>query len=401
MNTNKTKLCTMCGRELPIERFSKKNRKCKSCYSTLFTKQRGRISDDDIITIERLYKEPLPIRILDVKQAGIKPIADDESFVELIDYKRTWISNYGRVIEHNGKKYAFKRIKTDYSGEKICTLQENVYNGKKWVFRKKTIEVWRLVVGAFIVNFDYVGNTHCWHKNNDKNDNYYKNIYPVNEKQYAAILEKYSNGEADSEEMIFDIINSILYKENDWYANKWKRSTFGVGYLGCNDPLSYEENSAYRKWANMMQRCYSDKPYYNNCSVDIEWLNFSNYREWHKKNIMGDRKVDLDKDILVPGNVIYGSDTCTLVPHFTNTVFETRGTDTSIVLNGETGKYDVTISILGSKKELGTFDSYEKAQNGFIEYRQNYIKDVAEKCKGKVPYKTYIAMLNWKVESTD
>lgn len=397
---NKTKRCNRCGRVLPFERFAKKYGICKSCYATHVSKQRGTISDEDMIIIKRLYKEPLPIRVLDIKQAGVKPIANDESFVELIDYKKAWVSNYGRVLEYNGNKYVLKRIKKDYSGEKICTLQENIYNGKKWVFKKKTIEVWRLVVYAFIVNFDWVGNTHCWHKDNNKNDNYYKNIYPVSEKQYAAILERFSNGDADTEDMIFEIVNNIVYKENDWYANKWKKSTFGVGYLGCNDPLSNEENSAYRKWANMMQRCYSDKPYYNNCSVDIEWLNFSNYREWHKKNSMGNRKVDLDKDVLVPGNTVYGTETCTLIPHFTNTIFESRGLETNIVLNNDTGKYDVTMSILGAKKDVGTFDTHEEAQKGYIEYKQNYIRDFAEKCKGKVPYKTYIAMLNWKVENT-
>ncbi len=405
-----TKVCSKCRRNLPLDRFGIDGKKiiksiCKSCCSTYLTMKKGNMSEDDIITIERLYKEPLPIRILDVKQAEINPIAEDECFVELIDYKRAWISNYGRVLEHNGKKYVFKRIKTDYSGEKICTLQENIYNGEKWVFQKKTIEVWRLVVYAFIVNFDIVGNTHCWHRGNNKHDNYYKNIYPISEKQYTAILERYTNGETDTEKMIFDIINNIAYKENDWYANKWKRTTFGIGYLGCNNP-SASDKDIYVKWANMMQRCYSEevhknKSYYIPCTADIEWLNFSNYREWHKKNSMGDRKVDLDKDVLIPGNTVYGSETCTLIPHFTNTIFESRGLDTNIVLNNDTGKYDVTMSILSTKKDVGAFDTHEEAQKGYIEYKQNYIRDFAEKCKGKVPYKTYIAMLNWKVEKNN
>lgn len=397
-----TKICSTCGRELPIERFGKKDGKCKSCRSTYFAKQRGRISDDNIITIERLYKKPLPVRILDVKQAGVELIATDECFVELIDYKRTWISNYGRVLEYSGKKYVLKRIKKNSSGEKVCTLQENIYNGDKWVFQKKTVEVWRLVVYAFIVNFDIVGNTHCWHRGNNKRDNYYKNIYPVSEKQYGAILERFSNGYADTEDMIFDIINNIAYKENEWYANKWKRTTFGIGYLGCNNSYASDKD-IYVKWANMMQRCYSegvrnDRPHYKNSTADIEWFNFSNYREWHKKNTMGDKKLDLDKDVLIPRNTVYGSETCTLIPHFTNTIFESRGMNTNIVLNDNTGKYDVNMVVLGTKKDVGTYDTFEEAKKGYIDYKQKYIKDVAEKCKGKVPYKTYNAMVNWKVE---
>ena len=144
-----------------------------------------------------------------------------------------------------------------------------------------------------------------------------------------------------------------------------------------------------------MQRCYDEethklKPYYASCTAEIEWHNFSNYREWHKENAMGNMKVDLDKDILIRGNTVYGSDTCTLVPHFTNTVFETtRGIETNIVYNNTTGKYDVTMSILGKRIDVGSFDSEEEARQGFIDYKQDYIRNVAKKCEGKVPNKTY------------
>lgn len=405
MSIDTTKRCTKCGRDLPIERFVKGHSQCKSCWSTYISETRGTISEENIVKIERLYKNPLPERVLDIKSAGIKSIAPDECFVRLIDYKRAWISNYGRVLEYNGKKYVLKRLKTDRSGEKICTLQENVYNGKRWVFQKKTIEVWRLVVYAFIVNFDWVGNTHCWHRDNNKADNCYKNLYPVTEKQYNAISERFFNGQIDSEDMIFEIINSIAYKENDWYANKWKRTTFGIGYLGCNDTSATDENAAYIKWANMMQRCYNEevhknKPYYANCTADIEWHNFSNYREWHKKNYMSNVKIDLDKDILVNGNTVYGAETCTLIPHFVNMIFESRGTETKIVLNDDTGKYDVAMIVSKSKKQVGTFDTYEEAKNAYIDYREDYIRSIAKKLKGKIPQKAYSAMMDCKIEIT-
>lgn len=70
-----------------------------------------------------------------------------------------------------------------------------------------------LVVGAFIVNFDIVGNAHCWHRYNNKEDNYYKHIYPMNDKQYNAVLEKYSSRENLTEEVIYGIVNDILYKD--------------------------------------------------------------------------------------------------------------------------------------------------------------------------------------------
>lgn len=404
---NETKLCNKCGRELPLERFRDKGAVCKSCYSTYTSELNGfGITEENAVKIERIYKEPIPERILDTKQAGIELVSSDECFVQLINYKKAWISNYGRPLEYCNGKYVIKRTKNNESGEKVCTLQKNVYDGEKWIWQKHTIEVWRLVVGIFIVNFDMVGNTHCWHKENNKADNYYKNIYPMNDKQYNAVLERYSDGDEITEELILEIVNNILYKADDWYANKWKRTLFGIGYLGCNDSFADGDNYIYSKWANMMQRCYDEethrlKPYYAPCTAEIEFQNFSNYREWHKENAMGDRKVDLDKDVLIRGNTVYGSETCTLIPHFTNTIFENRGADTNIVLNNDTGKYDVTMSILGKREEVGSFDTEEEAKQGFIDYKQDYIRKYAKKCKGKVPNKTYEAMVNWVVETAD
>lgn len=401
---NKTKICNKCGRELPLERFSQ-NGWCKNCNSFYSSEARGFVTEENLVKIERFYKEPIPQRILDTEQAGIDLISPDECFVRLINYKNAWISNYGRPLEYNNGKYVFKRISENESGEKICTLQKNVYDGEKWIWQKHTIEVWRLVVSIFIVNFDMVGNTHCWHKGNNKADNYYKHIYPMNDKQYKAMEEKIFLGE-DTEADILSVVNDIKYKADDWYANKWKRTVFGIGYLGCNDAEATRDNYIYSKWANMMQRCYDEethklKPYYAVCTAEIEWLNFSNYREWHRENEMGDRKVDLDKDVLIQGNTVYGSETCSLIPHFTNTIFEERGADTNIVLNNDTGKYDVTMSVLGKKEDVGTFDTEEEAKQGFINYKQDYIRNFAKKCKGKVPHKTYEAMMNWIVEITD
>lgn len=412
MNDNKecrTKKCSICKRVLPLERFAQKGRNwCRSCINVYNVNRNGSaLAKADVVKIERIFKVPISARIFDTEQAGISLVKEDECFVELINYKDAWISNCGRVLEYKDGRYIIKCTRYNDSGEKVCTLQKNVYDGEKWIWKKQTIEVWRLVVSCFIVNFDFVGNTHCWHRNNDKTDNYYKNIYPVNDKQYNAVLEKFTEGVEITDEVITEIVNDILYKADDWYANKWKRTVFGVGYLGCSDSNGTRENDIYSKWANMMQRCYDKgthklKPYYAPCTVDIELHNFSNFRELYKENAMGDKKLDLDKDLLLQGNTTYSAETCSLIPHFTNTLFETRrGTNTCIVLKNSTGKYDVFMSILGKRVEVGTFDTEEEAKQGFVDYKQNYIREFAEKSKGKVPEKTYKAMMNWKVEITD
>ena len=52
------------------------------------------------------------------------------------------------------------------------------------------------------------------------------------------------------------------------------------------------------------------------------------------------------------------------------------------------------------KKEeyIGVFDSEEEAHTGFIDGKIDYICDLAEKCKGKVPDYVYEGMLNYKIE---
>ena len=59
------------------------------------------------------------------------------------------------------------------------------------------------------------------------------------------------------------------------------------------------------------------------------------------------------------------------------------------------------MSFLGKKEDVGSFDTEEEAKQGYITYKQDYIGNYAKKCKGKVPHKTYEAMMNWKVEITD
>lgn len=398
-----TKRCSKCERILPASRFSSLKGWCKNCMNTYAAIKKGNMTEDDVVKIKRVYKEPIPERILDTKQAGIKRINPDEYFVRLIDYRQAWVSNYGRVAEFSDGRYRVKRLKRNKQGELTCSLQKNIYADDKWVFQCQTIEVWRLVIGTFIVNYDIAGNTHCWHKDDDKSDCFYKHLYPVNERQYNAIKDLHAAGQEDTEELIFDIINDLKFKSDDYCAVKWKKSVLGIGYLGCNDVNSMEENVIYMKWWNMMQRCYDPvvhqyKPYYSPCTVCEEWHNFANFRIWYMDNCMGSKKLDLDKDILVQGNTVYSPETCTLISHFTNTIFEDRGTSTRIAQNSETGKYDVWMSVLGQNKEIGTFDTREEGKKAFLDYKQNYISEFAEKSKDIVPDKTYEAMINWKVK---
>lgn len=52
-------------------------------------------------------------------------------------------------------------------------------------------------------------------------------------------------------------------------------------------------------------------------------------------------------------------------------------------------------------KHLGYFYSVEEAFNVYKEFKENYIKQVANYYKDKIPTKLYDALYNYKVEITD
>jgi hypothetical protein len=69
----------------------------------------------------------------------------------------------------------------------------------------------------------------------------------------------------------------------------------------------------YRVWNSMIQRCYDPKyqakyPSYIGCSVAPEWLSFMTFRAWMIERDWQGRQ--LDKDLLIPGNKVYGPSTC-------------------------------------------------------------------------------------------
>lgn len=77
---------------------------------------------------------------------------------------------------------------------------------------------------------------------------------------------------------------------------------------------------SYMIWKAMLTRCYSPSyqhkfPAYNGCSVDTEWLLYSNFNKWYELTYpMNGNRYQLDKDILIQGNKVYSKSTCCWVP---------------------------------------------------------------------------------------
>lgn len=75
----------------------------------------------------------------------------------------------------------------------------------------------------------------------------------------------------------------------------------------------------YKAWSDMIHRTMgkSQTYAYMDKSVSSEWKYFSSFRKWALENSYT-TGLQLDKDILVKGNKIYGPETCALVPGYVN-----------------------------------------------------------------------------------
>lgn len=76
-----------------------------------------------------------------------------------------------------------------------------------------------------------VNNTKIWHQLNNENDLYYKNLYPVTEKQYNRLMELQEESAFPlSEDLIMQVINAVEYKQDRWNQAHYKRGMCGIGY---------------------------------------------------------------------------------------------------------------------------------------------------------------------------
>lgn len=427
-----TKICKKCGRILPIQEFRLKRGQfgnpyysgyCKQCESIYNREYKEKLQqkefmfpDDLEISLEREYKEINPARILDISETGLDLalLGADEIFVKLMDYKETWLSNYGRAITKSWGKY--KLLKGSYcNGELRYTLRKNVFSDGKWIYEKQYTYAPKMVVETFIVNEDKANNFYIWHKGHEKEDCYYRNLYPLNQEQFRIVNNHYAKTGDDSEEFILKVMNDIRYKPDNWSKKAVKPVMYGRGYHGLLYTSSKEES--YQRWHWMMNRCYSQAVHelyseYENCTVCKEWLNYSNFKLWyeeHQDSIKSfDESFDLDKDILIKGNLVYSPETVCLVPKIINTLFvntsgrKNRGKyPLGVYYEKEKDSYRACMSFWGKRIKLGTFDTAEDAFCRYKEYKEDFIKDMAEQYKEKIPDKIYQAMINWVVEITD
>ena len=194
-----------------------------------------------------------------------------------------------------------------------------------------------------------------------------------------------------------------------------KRSfVYGVGVNDWDGKIEVDGKKIweYRLWKNMLQRCFDEKfkqkqPTYNDVTCCDEWLIMTNFIE--DISVMKGYGIEgwqLDKDILVKGNQLYGKDSCCFVPKDVNSLLtkcdNCRGEwPVGVYFQKARGKFTAQLHINGKQKHLGCFNTPEEAFQAYKTAKEANIKVVAEKWKDQLDERVYQALMAYEVNIND
>lgn len=156
--------------------------------------------------------------------------------------------------------------------------------------------------------------------------------------------------------------------------------------MGLNDTIGKSQTKAYQKWSRMLERCFCPKlhakqPTYKQCSVDNDWLIFSNFKKWFDANYIDG--LELDKDLLKYNNKHYSPETCVFIPKHINTILNTntaRKGELPLGVTMNQGGYEAKYKVKGKSIFLGYYDDVLEATRAYANAKSRYIKSELKKC---------------------
>lgn len=191
--------------------------------------------------------------------------------------------------------------------------------------------------------------------------------------------------------------------------NPYDKTVYGVGCIGSGKYSGKKEHKkAYQVWQDMLQRCYRTKEEvqqgYFGCRVEKEWHDFQNFAEWYYDNsydIHGEN-LHIDKDLLFFNNKIYGPNTCILIPERLNYLIVRQPSRRGEYPIGvrkcrNCSKFEARCMTHNGKESLGFFNTPEEAFLAYKKRKEEFIKEVANEYKDKIPDKVYQALLKYEV----
>ena len=202
---------------------------------------------------------------------------------------------------------------------------------------------------------------------------------------------------------------------NGGIKDPYAPSVYEVGIVGTKYPISEggRDTKEYTLWKNMLQRCYSNTykkkyPTYESCEVSNKFKSYEYFYEWCNKQIgFSNQDWHLDKDLLTKGNKVYSENSCVFIPNEINSLLTkstaSRGEhligvcwhkkDKSFVAQVNKSK--------GGREWLGSFNTELEAFNAYKKAKEAFVKEQANKWKGKIDDRAYNALMNYTVDIDD
>lgn len=189
-------------------------------------------------------------------------------------------------------------------------------------------------------------------------------------------------------------------------ANPYFRGFNGQGYIGVGKYNSnLIANPAYSKWMSIWRRIGQiDKPdfaTYVDCKMDVRWESLQDFSEFYHSCPYRQDGWELDKDLIVPGNRIYGPDTAAYVPVEINAFIKTRKRKAHLPMGVNVNRafFSAAIRIDGKETYLGNFVTPEEAYVAYKEAKEKEASRLADKYDGLVDPRVIEALRNFKVDN--
>ncbi len=165
-----------------------------------------------------------------------------------------------------------------------------------------------------------------------------------------------------------------------------------------------------RLWSNLRSRCKAGGKYQELRPTYIGTVNLFEssdaFIEWARQQRGYGKEWELDKDLVGCGKV-YSEIDCVFLPREINIFLTGKKQNNSPLPQGVHWCNRDRVFVAqcrqgdGSSPNLGRYSTAEEAFTAYKTEKERLAKTMAEKWKGQVDDRAYIALLNYKVESND
>lgn len=195
-----------------------------------------------------------------------------------------------------------------------------------------------------------------------------------------------------------------------------QKLTHGVGIndRSRHTMVNGKQIREYMSWKSMIARCYSPlvherAPTYIGCHVSDNFKHYTYFYDWcQNQKGYNNKGWELDKDLLIKNNKLYSENNCVFLPPCINmaqckNISLRGGLPIGVTFNKAMQKYKVSCRNGESKNRayLGYHSSIGDAFLVYKNYKERYIKELAEKYKDQIDPRAYEALMNYSIDITD